>query len=89
MEGLEPMQGVRRDILSAQWPSPPCGQGWDLLQAAGVEALRVNLELDLFLLSVCISLLPTPGSLPQKKGVLLLVGMQTSTDTMENSVEIP
>ena len=54
MEELEPVQGVRWDFLSAQWPSSSC-QGWVCLQVAGVETLRVRLKLALFPVSLCFS----------------------------------
>ena len=51
---------------------------WGLAPIAGREALRVRLELVLFLLSVFV-FLPTLGFLPRKKGVLKQVKLNMLT----------
>ena len=59
--------------LFSQWGPPPI---------AGVEALRVSLELALFLLSVGFYL-PTLGVLPKKKGVLKQVKLNVLTGSSD------
>ena len=59
--------------LFSQWGPPPI---------AGVEALRVSLELALFLLSV-VFYLPTLGVLPKKKGVLKQVKLNVLTGSSD------
>ena len=58
MEGLGLQPAVRHSVFSAQWLSPPC-QGQGCSQLAGVEALRVRLELTLCSLQ-CV--FPSPHS---------------------------
>lgn len=64
MEELEPTQGVRCDVLFAHWPSLPCGI---CSQAAGVKALRVRLELALFLFT-CVFPSPHTSIFAPKEG---------------------
>lgn len=59
MEGLGLQPAVRHSVFSAQWLSPPC-QGQGCSQLAGVEALRVRLELTLPF-TVCVSFSPLWG----------------------------
>ena len=62
------MQGVRRDISLLSGHQRPVVRGGIYSQAAGVEALRVNLELDLLLLSVCVFSSPHTRIFAPKEG---------------------
>ena len=81
MEGLEPMQGVRRDISLLSGHHRPVVRGGIYSQAAGVEALRVNLELDLFLLSVCVFSSPHTRIFAPKEGSAEANGARVLTES--------
>ena len=81
MEGLEPMQGVRRDISLFSGHHRPVVRGGIYSQAAGVEALRVNLELDLLLLSVCVFSPPHTRIFAPKEGSVEASGARVLTES--------
>ena len=73
MKGLELELSIRQDFPSAQWLSPPYhGQG--LIPRCWSRSPEGWADLAVFPLSVCVSLLPRRGYLPQSKGVLKRMG---------------
>ena len=75
------MQGVRRDISLLSGHQRPVVRGGIYSQAAGVEALRVNLELDLLLLSVCVFSSPHTRIFTPKEGRAEASGAHVLTES--------
>ena len=75
------MQGVRRDISLLSGHQRPVVRGGIYSQAAGVEALRVNLELDLLLLSVCVFSSPHTRIFAPKEGRAEASGAHVLTES--------
>lgn len=75
------MQGVRRDISLLSGRHRPVVRGGIYSQAAGVEALRVNLELDLLLLSVCVFSSPHTRIFAPKEGRAEATGAHVLTES--------
>lgn len=75
------MQGVRRDISLLSGRHRPVVRGGIYSQAAGVEALRVKLELDLLLLSVCVFSSPHTRIFAPKEGRAEATGAHVLTES--------
>ena len=74
MEELEPVQGVRQDFLSNQWPSQPCKE-WGPLSSYYSGSPEGWAQAGCIPFKCVFFLFPTLQPSPQRRGVLKQVGL--------------